>query len=500
MSTRPSDLGRGRISSPVAGAETSETHTTDVRIHAAIVYEPGSASIAREVSAVLANTKGFSCAGYPYPAAPAGKRHLSDGTVPIDPHLVIAAIDDRTDNALRRLFGWIAENFPERPIIAVPTAPDAEYIYRALEAGAADFILPPLRASDLIPRLRRQARTAARENPVFTNLKADIGLKQIIGESPLLMTEIARVRRFARCDASVLISGESGTGKEVFARALHYLSPRAEEPFIAINCAALPEQLVESEIFGHKRGAFTGAASDQAGLIAEAEGGTLFLDEIDGLSPHAQVKLLRFLENGEYRPVGEQKLSRANIRVIAAANADFAALVRDGRFREDLFYRVNVLALTLPPLRERRGDIILLARHFLERDAAVAATRPKRLSIAALNALLGHSWPGNVRELRNVLIRATVLTDSDTIEMCDLGIGFATRTNEDESFHDAKSRVVSRFERDFLESALHAHSGNITGAARAVKKNRRAFWELLRKHGLLAGAKDEEHLPGHGRD
>ena len=303
--------------------------------------------------------------------------------------------------------------FQHRPVLVTTTHPDTFDFFRVLEMGASDFLLPPLRRSELLPRLMRQARVTRRGDALVQKLKEDIGLKQIIGESPVFLDKVRCVPRFARCDATVLISGESGTGKELFARAIHYLSPRADRPFVPVNCGALPENLVESEIFGHKRGAFTGAASDQAGLIREAEGGTLFLDEIDCLTPQAQVKLLRFLQDGEYRSVGSQQILHANIRVIAAANADFNHIVREGKFREDLFYRLNVLALTLPALRERRGDILLLTRDFLEKQAAITKTRPKNLSLAALNRLLSHSWPGNVRELQNVLTRAIVLSDRD---------------------------------------------------------------------------------------
>jgi two-component system, NtrC family, response regulator GlrR len=322
--------------------------------------------------------------------------------------------------------------------------------------------------------------------------KEKIGLRQIIGESPLLLQQLERVPRFARSDATVLISGESGTGKEIFARALHYLSSRAGKPFVPVNCGALPEHLVESEIFGHKRGAFTGAAADQPGLIHEAEGGTLFLDEIDGLSRSAQVKLLRFLQDGEYREVGSQQIGHANVRVVAATNADCARLVHAGSFREDLFYRLNVLSLVLPALRERRGDIVLLADHILETQASRANTARRKLSLAALNRLLGHSWPGNVRELENVLTRALLVSDRDTLELSDLNLpDDGGPTDEPQSFQETKARMVQRFEHDFLETALRAHDGNITQAARAVKKNRRAFWQLLRKHGLLAGAARE---------
>ena len=373
-------------------------------------------------------------------------------------------------------------------MLVTTTHPDTFDFFRVLEMGASDFLLPPLRRSELLPRLMRQALVTCRGDALVQKLKEDIGLKQIIGESPAFLDKVRCVPRFARCDATVLISGESGTGKELFARAIHYLSPRADRPFVPVNCGALPENLVESEIFGHKRGAFTGAASDQAGLIREAEGGTLFLDEIDCLTPQAQVKLLRFLQDGEYRSVGSQQILHANIRVVAAANADFSHIVREGKFREDLFYRLNVLALTLPALRERRGDILLLTRDFLEKQAAITETRPKNLSLAALNRLLSHSWPGNVRELQNVLMRAIVLSDRDSIEPSDLDLPEDGLAAEEQSFQAMKSRAVQRFEHDFLATVLRAHDGNITRAAFAVKKNRRAFWELLRKHGLLAGA------------
>ena len=373
-------------------------------------------------------------------------------------------------------------------MLVTTTHPDTFDFFRVLEMGASDFLLPPLRRCELLPRLMRQARVTCRGDALVQKLKEDIGLKQIIGESPAFLDKVRCVPRFARCDATVLISGESGTGKELFARAIHYLSPRADRPFVPVNCGALPENLVESEIFGHKRGAFTGAASDQAGLIREAEGGTLFLDEIDCLTPQAQVKLLRFLQDGEYRSVGSHQILHANIRVIAAANADFSHIVREGKFREDLFYRLNVLSLTLPPLRERRGDILLLTHDFLEKQAAITETRPKNLSLAALNRLLSHSWPGNVRELHNVLTRAIVLSDRDSIEPSDLDLPEDVSSAEEQSFRAMKSRVVQRFEHDFLATVLRAHQGNITRAAIAVKKNRRSFWELLRKHDLLTEA------------
>jgi two-component system, NtrC family, response regulator GlrR len=378
--------------------------------------------------------------------------------------------------------------FPHCALLVTTTDPDAFDFLRVLEMGASDFLLPPVRSSELLPRLIRHAGVLRSGDSAVQKIKEDIGLKHIIGESHAFLEKVRCVPRFARCDATVLISGESGTGKELFARGIHYLSPRADHPFIPVNCGALPENLVESEIFGHKRGAFTGAAGDRAGLIREAEGGTLFLDEIDCLTPQAQVKLLRFLQDGEYRSVGSEQIRHANIRVIAAANADFNQILKAGDFRDDLFYRLSVLTLTLPPLRERPGDVLLLTRDFLEKQAAITNTPPKNISLAALNRLVVHPWPGNVRELHNVLMRAVVLSDRHQIELSDLNLPEDGNV-EDQSFQTMKSRVVWRFEHDFLTTVLRAHKGNITRAASAAKKNRRAFWQLLRKHRLLPRAR-----------
>ena len=455
-------------------------------IAVAIVRERGTEALAASLETLLRETNKFTCAQFEY-RAESGLKPRAPG----DPDVVVAILGPSPGENREHLFASIRESFPQRAVLVTTTEPEALDIFPVLEMGASDFLFPPLRRAELTTRLLRQARVRRRGDSSIQDFKEKIGLKQIIGESPVCLEELERVPRFAWCDATVLISGESGTGKEIFARAIHYLSLRANKPFVPVNCGALPEHLVESEIFGHKRGAFTGAATDQTGLIHEAEGGTIFLDEIDGLSRAAQVKLLRFLQDGEYRAVGSQQLAHADIRVVAATNADFGQLVRAGNFREDLFYRLNVLALTLPALRERRGDILLLADHILETQGALAGRPPKKLSIGALNRLLGHSWPGNVRELQNVLTRAIVLCDRATLELSDLNLPDDGVAAENPSFRTTKSRVIQRFEHDFLEATLRAHRGNITQAARAVKKNRRAFWELLRKHGLLAGTRHE---------
>lgn len=452
-------------------------------IRVAILCEPNTKVLADSIEALLAEAKDFTFWRINCRSEFRVKPVAADCS---NADVVVAALGAFEATSTGGFLASLQRSFPNRSILVTTTHPDTFDFLRVLEMGASDFLLPPVRDSELFPRLMHHARVLRCGDSLVQRLKEDIGLKHIIGESPVFLDKIRCVPRFARCDATVLISGESGTGKELFARAIHYLSPRADRPFVPVNCGALPENLVESEIFGHKRGAFTGAASDQAGLIREAEGGTLFLDEIDCLTPQTQVKLLRFLQDGEYRSVGSHEILRANIRVITAANADFSYLVRSGKFRDDLFYRLNVLTLKLPPLRERLDDIFLLAHDFLETQAAITKSRPRFLSLPALKRLLGHSWPGNVRELQNVLMRAIILSDHDTIEPSDLDLPEEGPAAEDQSFRAMKSHVVWRFEHDFLTTVLRAHQGNITRAAFAVKKNRRAFWELLRKHDLLA--------------
>jgi two-component system response regulator GlrR len=457
-------------------------------IQVAIVCQPEATVLGDSLEALLGEATGFSFSRFEYGAESDLKPRTAGLAIP---DVVVATLDSFQATKMEPFLAPLQRAFPRRPVLVTTMHPDAFDVFPLLEMGAADFLLPPLRRSDVLPRLKRQAQVSRRGSTLVERLKENIGLKQIIGESPEFLEKVKCVPRFARCNATVLISGESGTGKELFARAIHYLSARADRPFVPINCGALPENLVESEIFGHKRGAFTGAASDRAGLIREAEGGTLFLDEIDCLKPQAQVKLLRFLQDGEYRSVGSEQIHHANIRVIAAANADFTQILQSGKFRDDLFYRLSVLTLTLPPLRERPGDMLLLARDFLEKQAAITNTRPKNLSLAAFNRLLSHSWPGNVRELQNVLMRAIVLSDRNEIEPSDLNLPGGEIVVEDQSFQTMKSRAVWRFEHDFLTSVLHAHRGNVTRAAAAAKKNRRAFWELLRKHGLAARARGD---------
>ncbi len=315
---------------------------------------------------------------------------------------------------------------------------------------------------------------------------------RLVGHSPAFREMLEKLPLLARCDASVLISGETGTGKEVCSRAIHDLGPRAMAPFVPVNCGAIPSELVENELFGHEREAFTGAANARPGLIREAEGGTLFLDEIDGLPLASQVKLLRFLQEMEYRPLGSTRARTADVRVIAATNADAEEAVASGRLREDLFYRLSVLPLELPPLRDRPEDNPLLARHFLERQARKLGVGKPKLSGPALEKLLHHPWPGNVRELEHTIERALLLgRNRATLELEDIQLR-RDHNPAPRTFREAKARIVARFERAYVEKMLLAHHGNISRAARASGKNRRAFFELVRKHEIDADRYREE--------
>jgi len=319
------------------------------------------------------------------------------------------------------------------------------------------------------------------------DLKEKIGLARMVGQSRVFLDVMGKIPVIAHSEAGVLLRGETGTGKEVVARAIHYLSPRSAGPFVPVNCGAIPVDLVESELFGHERSAFTGAQQPRAGLIEEAGEGTLFLDEVDSLPPLAQAKLLRFLQDKEFRRLGSTRLRVSDVRVIAATNADVEAAVAGGKLRQDLYYRLNVIPLRLPALRDRREDIPLLADHFLKKLTGETGSRAVGFTEEALAALLHHDWPGNVRELEHVVHRAVVLCDGRAwIERGDFDLPSGRDAAIPESFHDAKAKAVARFEKGYLEQVLVVHRGNITRAAQAAAKDRRSFWELIRKHHIDA--------------
>jgi len=316
------------------------------------------------------------------------------------------------------------------------------------------------------------------------------GLK-LLGQSRAFHEALDVIARFAGVDATILIQGETGTGKELAARALHYLSRRRDFPFVPVNCGALPDSLLESEFFGHERGAFTDAKQPARGLVAQAEGGTLFLDEVEAMTPRAQVVLLRFLQDHHYRPVGGRLQTSGDLRVIASSNVDLAELARHSEFRNDLLFRLSILSVTMPPLRSRDGDVVLLAEHFLHRFALQYERPPKRLHPDTIAVLCAHEWPGNVRELENLMLREFLLADGDVINLRPLrGIATHARAGGEidlqQTFKSAKARAVAEFEKSYLGHLLAKTCGNISLAARISGKDRGALNKLVKKHGLAA--------------
>ncbi len=350
----------------------------------------------------------------------------------------------------------------------------------------SDFLLQPINEQELALRIQRLVTPISTASRPAFRVQRRVRIDSLVGESPCFQDQVAKVPLFAETDATVLLQGETGTGKEVFARAIHYRSGRKEKAFIPVNCAALPDQLFENELFGHAKGAYTSAASEQGGLVLEAEGGTLFLDEIDALNPSAQAKLLRFVQYGEYRPLGCARTRMANVRIVAASNHDLRRAVMERRFREDLFHRLNVLSLVIPPLRERVDDIPLLAHRFLIRYRKAGETVPCTLSPAALDKLLTHTWPGNVRELECTIQRAVVMCGSHPIEANHIEFAVDPHKSLDltGSLRDAKNHAAMDAERAYLVKTLVTFGGNVTHAARAAGKERRSFQRLLRKYGI----------------
>jgi DNA-binding NtrC family response regulator len=318
-------------------------------------------------------------------------------------------------------------------------------------------------------------------------LATTIGL---VGSSAAHRSLLERLAKFALTDAEILITGPTGVGKEQYAHYTHRKSPRTKAAFVPVNCGAVPDSLLENELFGHVGGAFTGALPNSEGLVAAAEGGTLFLDEVDTLSTPGQVKLLRFIQEKEYRRLGESRTRRANVRIIAATNADLPAAVQGGRFRQDLFFRLRVIPIEVPALSRRPEDIQMLIELYTAHYAELYHLCPIEFTMVAISRLMSYDWPGNVRELENCIQYLTCLQLEHPIQPEDLPLltqeEATSKCDATVSFQKAKQELLSMFERDYLEGALRRSGGNIAEAARASGKARRAFFELMRKHGIKA--------------
>lgn len=359
-----------------------------------------------------------------------------------------------------------------------------------------DFVVWPCAQSEFFYRLHSLATSMKRK----LSLQTTEVKNTMIGESYKFKKVLNRIELFAGCDAPVLIEGETGTGKEMIARAIHYQSGRQGHPFIPVNCGALPDNLIENELFGHQKGAYTDAKSASKGLVGQAEGGTLFLDEMESLSLKGQVVLLRLIQEQEYKPLGKNSSIKSNVRIVSATNVCLKNLVSEGVFRQDLFYRLNILNVRLPLLIERDCDILLLADFFLRKFKRKYNCSDKKLTQDALDWIESYSWPGNIRELENYIHRAFLLSEGKYIDVNHLYDSETESNNVEEvftgskefstevSFNDAKSNVIEAFEKSYLRKLMQKFEGNVTLAAKKARKERRAFGKLLKKHGIKRNA------------
>jgi two-component system, NtrC family, response regulator HydG len=400
-----------------------------------------------------------------------------------------------------QLLEEIDARYPDTLFVLMTAHGDERAAVRALKAGAYDYVPKPF-DNEEIRAIARRAREVLALRAENRRLREELAgeFRGLIGDAPAMREVYRVIRRVAPADVTVLVQGESGTGKEVVARALHDESRRHARPFVALNCSALPAELAESELFGHVKGAFTGADRDRAGLFEAADGGTLFLDEIGDLAPPAQAKLLRALEERQVTRVGSTRPVGVDVRVVAATHRPLDEMAARGEFRQDLLFRLQVVTLQLPPLRERREDVMALAAHFLAHFSERHGRGRLRLAERARRALLAHGWPGNVRELRNALERAVVLAEDATIELEDLppqlrggggALSPADAVLAELPFAEARERAVEAFDRSFLAAALERHGGNVSGTARALGLHRQSLQKHLRRLGLSAGGDDE---------
>jgi DNA-binding NtrC family response regulator len=388
------------------------------------------------------------------------------------------------------------DRWPEIPLIVVTGVPSLPTAIESVRLGIADYLLKPVKYDDLLASIRRvlarRDGTDSRRSPAQTDAAdLDDRFPDIVGRSPKMLELFEIFDRVAKSDANVLVTGESGTGKEVVARAIHRRSARSQAKFQVIDCTAIPETLFESLLFGHAKGAFTGAVREQVGLLADADGGTAFFDELGELPASLQAKLLRVVQEKAFTPVGGRSEIRIDARFVCATNRDLQLEVDAGRFRRDLFYRLSVINIELPPLRERGDDVLLLAERFLEAlrpsDSAV-----RGFSDDALDRLRAHSWPGNVRELRNVVERGLALATSERIEVRDLPevlrstppVGSGRRSS---AANVSLAEALDDAERDYLVSLLREHAGNVSRVAASASMSRQGMYKLLKKHGLSAG-------------
>jgi two-component system nitrogen regulation response regulator NtrX len=370
------------------------------------------------------------------------------------------------------------------PIIVISGHGNVDAAVRATRLGAYDFLEKPLSLERILLTVNHALADRKLRDQV-RDLKRHLTIEELlIGESEPMKKLEQQIRGAAPSNSRVLITGENGSGKEIVARTLHRLSHRAEQQFIDVNCAAIPEELIESELFGHRKGAFTGAIDERKGKFELADGGTLFLDEIGDMSLKTQAKVLRVLQEQTFQKIGGQQTIKVDVRVLAATNKDLEAEIATGSFRSDLYYRLNVIPIEVPPLRSRGQDIVLLAEHFLRRFAAEAGTPKKKLSAAAATKLKGYSWPGNVRELRNVIERLAILAPGETIDAEDIQLGTRGELAPEIAANLTLKDAREEFEKQYILSRLRELGGNVSRTADALGVERSNLYRKLHAYGI----------------
>ncbi len=392
------------------------------------------------------------------------------------------------------LLRTIKERLPDVMVLVMTAFEDMRTAIGAMKAGAHEYLVKPLDLDQIdlvVERCFRERALARRAGALAEQAAEPYALDQLVGRDPRMIEIYKTIGAAARTRAPVLIRGETGTGKEVIARAVHFNSDDAREPFVAVNCTAVPEALLESELFGHVRGAFTGAVGDRKGRFELAGAGTIFLDEIGDTTPAFQAKLLRVLQERTFTPVGAEQTRRTEARVIAATHRPLEQLMREGRFREDLYFRLRVVEIVLPTLRERRGDIGLLADHLLRKASAEMHRAPARLTPGALQRLIAYDWPGNVRELENALTRALVMVPASLIGENDLLLGAAVRPSS-ASEEAPEDRTMNAVERHHVERVLRECHYNKRQTCRVLGVSRPRLDRLLEKHGIVVTDRDHQ--------
>ncbi len=384
-----------------------------------------------------------------------------------------------TDLKMPRISGidlvrHVRENLPETGVMMVTGFATIESAVEAVKTGAEEYLSKPFTDEELTAAVER-VLAKLRDRRAVNGAEPERGAYGIIGESAAIGEVFSAIKKTAATSATVLITGESGVGKELVARAIHYAGSRASAPFVPVNCGAIPEQLVESELFGHVKGAFTGATESREGFFQAADGGAVFLDEISELSPSTQVKLLRVLQDGEVLMVGSSQPRHVDVRILAATNKDLRALVEKGSFREDLFFRVSVINIEVPPLRERGNDILLVTNHLTSKLAKATGKAAPRFSNEALTALKNYSWPGNIRELENVLSHVLVMGEGENIDVRDLPSLMRFRIEPSER----ATRTLAEVEIEYIKNVLSSVGGNRTKAARILGIDRKTLRKKL---------------------